>query len=267
MTNHNQWNADDYAKNSSAQLQWAKELIEKLSLLGNETLLDIGCGDGKITAEFASILKNGSVLGIDSSKTMVELARKTFPAVEYPNLEFKAMDATAINLNHSFDVVFSNAVLHWITDHVLVLKGVRNHLKPHGKLLFQMGGKGNAKELLLIIEEIITAPDWKEYFIDFTFPYSFYGIEDYQRWLPENGFKAERVQLIPKDMQHQGKEGLKGWLRTTWFPYTNRLPQELREIFLDTVVDSYIERYPIDTQGLTHVKMVRLEVEAYAIET
>ena len=172
MTNQNQWNADDYAKNSSAQLNWAKELIEKLSLIGNETLLDIGCGDGKITAEFASILKNGSVLGIDSSQTMVELARKTFPAVKYPNLEFKLMDATSINLSHSFDVVFSNAVLHWITDHGSVLKGIRNHLKPLGKLLFQIGGKGNARELLLIIDEIITAPDWKEYFIDFTFPYS-----------------------------------------------------------------------------------------------
>ncbi|NEO17016.1 MULTISPECIES: class I SAM-dependent methyltransferase, partial [unclassified Moorena] len=78
MTNQNQWNADDYANNSSAQLNWAKELIKKLSLMGNETLLDIGCGDGKITAKFASIINNGSVLGIDSSQTMVELARKTF---------------------------------------------------------------------------------------------------------------------------------------------------------------------------------------------
>jgi trans-aconitate methyltransferase len=73
------WDAEDYEKNSSAQQKWARELIKKLKLNVNEYILDIGCGDGKVTSEIASILNNGHVLGIDSSKDMIELAQKTFP--------------------------------------------------------------------------------------------------------------------------------------------------------------------------------------------
>ena len=260
-----QWNALDYASNSSAQLKWAKELIGKLSLQGDEQLLDIGCGNGKITAELADILQRGNVVGIDASNNMIQLAQQTFPQTQYPNLFFQQMDATAIQLKQKFDLAFSNATLHWIKDHIAVLKGVHNQMKQGGKILFQMGGKGNAQELLSIINEIINTPQWKNYFTNFVSPYSFYGIEDYEVWFPENGFKAKRIELIPKDMQHQGKEGLKGWLRTTWFPYTDRLPEQLKENFLNEIVDKYISLKPIDKEGLTHVNMVRLEVEAFAI--
>ena len=260
------WNADDYAKNSSAQLEWAKELIRKLSLKGEEKLLDIGCGDGKITAELARILPRGLVVGIDGSSNMIELAQQAFPQQQHTNLFFQQMDATKIELpQHKFDVAFSNATLHWIGDHVAVLQGVRNQMNPGGKILFQMGGKGNASELLAIINEIINEPEWNNYFHEFIFPYSFYGICSYETWLPDNGFQSVRIELIPKDMQHQGKDGLVGWLRTTWFPYTARLPFQLREIFLAQVVDRYTSIYPVDDKGNTHVKMVRLEVEAYAI--
>ncbi|MDJ0717176.1 MAG: methyltransferase domain-containing protein [Prochloraceae cyanobacterium] len=261
----NKWNADDYANNSSAQLQWAKELIAKLSLKGDESLLDIGCGDGKITAQLASILKTGKVVGIDSSRTMIDFAQKTFPKTENPNLSFQEMDATAINLSDRFDVAFSNAVLHWIKDHVSVLKGVRDRLKSGGKILFQMGEKGNVSEIAIAINEVIKKPEWKDYFEGFVFPYSFYGTKEYETWLPENGFQPQRIELIEKDMQHQGKEGLKGWLRTTWFPYTQRVPLELRENFLNEIVDRYISIFPVDKNGFTHVKMVRLEVEAISI--
>ena len=75
---NNKWNAKDYANNSSAQESWANELLEKLSLAGNEHLLDIGCGDGKITNSIANKLSNGHVVGIDRSKDMIELARSQF---------------------------------------------------------------------------------------------------------------------------------------------------------------------------------------------
>jgi trans-aconitate 2-methyltransferase len=103
---HN-WNADDYANNSSAQLQWAEELITKLALRGSESLLDIGCGDGKITAQLAHVVKNGRVLGIDSSESMIQRASEQFPPTTNPNLSFLHMDATEIHLSQRFDVAFS----------------------------------------------------------------------------------------------------------------------------------------------------------------
>lgn len=261
MTQQN-WNASDYAKNSKAQLQWANELIDKLNLQGHESLLDIGCGDGKITAAIAKILKDGLVCGIDASKEMIDFAQNNYPHTSYPNLSFYQMDAREIELDQSFDLAFSNAVLHWVKDHVAVLQRVHCHLKPEGKILFQMGGQGNVGELRTVFQETTEKPEWQAYFINFSKPTYYYAPENYLKWLPETGFKPLRVELIPKDMQHQGKDGLKGWLRTTWFPYTDRLPEELREPFLDAIVENYLQKVPIDEQGKTHVKMVRLEVEA-----
>ena len=259
-----EWNADDYAINSSAQQQWAQELIAKLSLQGCESLLDIGCGDGKITAQIAQILPKGKVLGIDLSQSMIGLASEQFATKSYPNLSFMQMDATDIQLTERFDLAFSNAVLHWIADQPAVLRGVHSCLKPGGKILFQMGGRGNAHEVFNLIQEVIKRPEWKDYYEGFTPPYHFHGPEEYRSWLTNSGFGVKRLELIPKDMQHQEKEGLKGWLRTTWFPYTDRLPAELRDIFLDQVLESYLATHPLDDHGNTHVKMVRLEIEAYA---
>ena len=259
------WNAEDYAKNSSAQLQWAQELIAKLALQGYESVLDIGCGDGKISAQLALAAKNGNVLGIDLSADMIRLASVQFPPAKYPNLSFVRMDATDIRLSESFDVAFSNATLHWLKDHIAVLGGVHACLRSGGKILFQMGGRGNATDVFSAIGTVLQRPRWRGYYNDFIPPYHFYGPEEYQAWLLESGFSPVRVELVPKDMQHHGAEGLKGWLRTTWFPYTDRLPVELRDAFLAEVVETYTVVHSIDALGNTNVKMVRLEVEAYAL--
>jgi trans-aconitate 2-methyltransferase len=260
-TQARKWNAEDYARHASAQRVWANELIEKLALQGHEALLDIGCGDGQITAQLAERLPAGSVTGIDASESMIALARKSFSR---SNLAFLVMDATDLHLDRKFDVAFSNATLHWVKDHAAVLKSLRKHLNPEAKILFQMGGFGNAILILDVIDRIIQSDRWKEYFKDFVFPYYFYAVEPYEQWLPAAGYEAVRIQLIPKDMVHQGPEGLKGWLRTTWFPYTDRLPPHQRESFLSEIVSSYLERKPVDSAGRTHVDMVRLEVEARA---
>ena len=256
------WNAEDYAKNSSNQFEWAKELIPKLKLKGNEALLDIGCGDGKITAMLASFLPRGSVVGIDSSDEMIALARKSFPHCHNSNLTFLKMDARDLTFREEFDVAFSNASLHWIIDHQTVLSGVRESLDKHGRLLFQMAGKGNAQDVFAVLEELISEEDCKPYFKNFTFPYGFYGPEEYIPWLLDAGFKPERVELFPKDMKLQGKDGLMGWIRTTWLPFTERVPASLREEFVGEVVNRYIAAFPLDDQSFAHIKMMRLEVQA-----
>ncbi|MGO9123088.1 MAG: class I SAM-dependent methyltransferase [Desulfomonilaceae bacterium] len=259
------WNARDYAKNSSGQFEWAQELIAKLDLQGYESVLDIGCGDGKITYRLAEAVKRGYVLGVDQSEEMIRIAIEQFPPAKYPNLSFLRMNAMDICVSHKFDVAFSNATLHWVKDQVAVLRGVRKCLKSGGKILFQMGGCGNAADVFVAIEKLLQHVPWRQYYEDFTPPYHFYTPEEYEAWLLETGFRPVRVDLLPKDMQHHGAERFKGWLRTTWFPYTERLPVELRDTFLSELVETYLMAHPVDANGNTHVKMVRLEVEAYTL--
>lgn len=256
------WNADDYAKHSSSQYKWAQELIPKLKLSGSEVLLDIGCGDGKITAVLAKSLPDGCVVGIDSSEDMVTLAQQAFPPDTYPNLSFQRMDARTLTFQEKFDRVFSNAALHWIIDHKSVLRGVQRSLKSGGRLLFQMGGKGNAQGILAVLDKMFLAERWQKSFEGFGFPYGFYTPKEYTAWLVEAKLKPERAELLQKDMKRQGKAGLAGWIRTTWLPYTERIPAELRDSFIAEVVDTYLEKHPLDAEGNAHVAMVRLEVEA-----
>lgn len=129
-------------------------------------------------------------------------------------------------------------------------------------MLFQMGGYGNAAEIFEIMERITLRPRWREYFEGFEPPYHFHDSRTYEAWLSECGFHTLRAELIPKDMQHEGTEGLLGWLRTTWFPYTDRLPGILRDVFLGEVIRIFTGAHPADGLGRTHVRMVRLEIEA-----
>jgi len=259
------WNAQDYAKNSANQFQWAKELIPKLKLQGNETLLDIGCGDGKITAELARCISSGRAVGVDSSEKMIQLAKTTFLQKDYPNLSFQVMDARKLTFQGEFDIAFSNATLHWIVDQKAMLCGVQRSLKPGGRLLFQMAGKGNARDVLSIIKKLAAAKPWKGFFSNMTFPYGFYDPKDYKAFLHEADLEPLRIELFPKDMKFNGAEGLAGWVRTTWLPFTDKLPVELRAKFVELIVNRYLETYPADAAGTVHVGMMRIEVEAYKL--
>jgi trans-aconitate 2-methyltransferase len=257
------WNAIDYAKNSQNQYQWAKELIPKLKLKGNEALLDIGCGDGKITAELSMCLPNGKAVGIDSSEQMITLAKTSFPTKDYTNLAFQVMDARKLVFESEFDMIFSNAALHWIVDQKTVLAGVQRNLKNSGRLLFQMAGKGNAQAVLGILDDMLTEAPWKPFFEGFKFPYAFLGAEEYRSLLVEAGLKPLRSELFPKEMKLVGAEGLAGWIRTTWLPYTERLPIEKRDLFVKEIVDRHLKNHPVDADGTVRLGMMRLEVEAY----
>ena len=156
------WDAKDYAKNSTAQFDWANELIDKLTLCGEEHVLDVGCGDGKVSAALSRRLSAGSVLGIDSSEQMVALAGDNFPQNEYGNLSFAQADARALVFDGEFDVVFSNAALHWIRGHEPVLAGVARCLTTGGRFLLQMGGQGNVVDLIAVLDEMIARAPWGE---------------------------------------------------------------------------------------------------------
>ncbi len=263
MPSH-QWNAADYRQHSSAQQAWGSELIDKLGLQGHERVLDLGCGDGRLTALIAGRLPQGSVLGVDVSPEMIGFAQREHPPEAHPNLAFAVADASRLELAPQFDAVFSNAVLHWVADQRPVLAGVRRALKPGGRILFQMGGRGNGLDIFGAKDNLLARRRWAGHFQGFSDPYRFPGDDEYAVWLREAGLRPLRVELIPKDMTHQGREGLAGWVRTTWLPYLERLPEDLRGDFVEDLLDLHLSRRPLDAGGHSHVAMVRLEVEAVA---
>ena len=259
------WNAADYAANSLVQQAWARELIAKLHLRGDEHILDVGCGDGKVTAEIARAVSKGSVTGADASAEMIAFAKKTFPKEKHSNLEFHVMDAREIHFERKFDLIFSNAALHWVDDHEKFLRGAGSALKPGGRLIVSCGGKGNAQDVFVAMRPEIRLARWREFFRNMPEPYFFYAPQDYEKWLPKAGFKTNNVKLAEKDAIYPGVDGFATWLRTTWIPYAQRVPENLREEFIAAVTDRYVAKYPPDADNNVHVKMVRLEIDAVKI--
>ncbi len=254
------WNPDDYSKSSSAQYQWAMTLIDRLSLRGDERILDIGCGDGRITAFLADLASEGQAVGLDSSEDMIRYASSAFSG--HPRLSFQVGDASRLPFVEQFDLVVSFACLHWIADHLPVLQGVQRSLVPGGRFLMQCGGRGNAAAILEMTGEISSEPRWRQYFKGFAFPYHFYGPEEYRVWLEQAGLVCLRAELVAKDMVHTGQAGLEGIIRNTWLPYTERLPEHMKSEFISQNAAAYLEKYPLDERGQAHVQMMRLEVEA-----
>ena len=256
------WDPEAYEKSSSSQKDWAEDLLSKIALKGNERILDIGSGDGKITAKIASLVPLGSVVGIDNSRDMVIFAQRKYQPSTWPNLSFQYGDASDLKCENEFDLVTSFACLHWVLDHRPVLEGIRRCLRPGGKVFLQFGGKGNAIEILELADQVISGQKWSKYFQNFEFPYGFFGPAEYKRWLDQSGLKTIRIELIPKEMIQPDLDGLSSWIETTWLPYTSRVPDKLRHEFIHQIAENYVESNPPGKDGKWHLKMVRLEVEA-----
>lgn len=255
------WNPGDYHRHSATQQAWAEELIGKLELAGGERVLDLGCGEGKVTAEIAACLPSGSALGLDLSRGMIAFARERFPPEQYPNLRFIEGDMLDLPFDREFDIVFSNAALHWVADHGRVFQGISRALRPGGRILLQMGGRGNAAPILAIADEMLTEEPWARLFGGSAPSYAFYGGEEERELLEAAGLTPLRVELIGKDMNFDVLDGLMGWVRTTWHLYLEPLPEETRPAFIEEMANRYVERFP-PADGRINVPMVRLEVEA-----
>ncbi|MGZ7168971.1 MAG: class I SAM-dependent methyltransferase [Halobacteriota archaeon] len=256
------WNAADYEQHSSSQQRWAQEVIAQLTLNGDERILDIGCGDGKVTARLAACVPRGCVLGIDSSEEMIAFAQAKFPPTRIPNLSFTLGDAAALDFDHDFDLVVSFSCLHWVHDQAAVLTGIRKSLMRSGRVVLQFGGKGNAASVRDATADVVACPRWRPYFENFHYAWTFCDPQEYRALLHNARFTPQRVELVPKDMVQKGVEELKGWFRTTWLPYVERVPEALRDEFVADIVQRYVEQNPLDAEGRAHVRMIRLEIEA-----
>lgn len=251
------WNPADYAAHSAVQHAWARELISRLHLRGDEHILDVGCGDGKITAELAHAVPRGSATGIDASAPMIDFARAKFPVQK-----FHVMDARSIHLDQKFDLVFSNAALHWVDDHTAFLHAAAGVLRPGGRLIVSCGGNGNGQAMTSVLHAVMRRKRWRDYFRAMPTPYFFYTPEQYRIWLDRAHFQAHRVDLTPKDAFYDGAPGLAAWLRTAWLPYTQSVPEPEREEFINQAAERYVTLHPPDADGRVAVRMVRLEITA-----
>ncbi|WP_283149124.1 methyltransferase domain-containing protein [Silvimonas soli] len=251
------WNPQDYAQNSTGQERWAKELIAQLDLKHDDTVLDIGCGDGRHTAVIASLVPQGSVLGTDFSPEMIAHAQREHMSAPLPNLSFEVADAAALPYPARFSVIFSNAAIHWVPgDHASVLRGIANALLPHGHALLQLGGHGNGAGIIAAFDTVRSRPEWAAHFAEFRFPYGFHRVEDYQRWAQEAGLTVVDAQLIPKIMPYADRAAFNGWLRTAWLPFIEPVPEAAQADYIESVVDAYLAANP----GDINVRMVRLQV-------
>ena len=255
------WDPDDYGRNASAQTTWAAGLIPLLALSGNEAILDLGSGDGRVTAGLARQVPAGHVVGLDASPSMTAHARLNHETVQ-PNLEFVLGDMEAIPFRDRFDRVFSNAALHWACDHAAVAKGIARALRHGGRAVIQCGGTGNAGAMVAVVEDVIRSPTWAPFFPEPTFRYAFTDDATFRAHLEKAGLVPSEVRLIPVTMIVDGREGLAGWVRTTWLRYTGPVPDSRREAFVQALVDDYLARHPPARDGRVEVSMVRLQAVA-----
>jgi trans-aconitate 2-methyltransferase len=254
------WDASDYAKNSQGQYGWAMGNIGKLALRGAESVLDIGCGDGKITAEIAKRVPHGRVIGIDRSEEMIALATRL---IQLPNTTFRVLDAQTLDFDSEFDAVFSNSALHWMPDPEAVVRGIARALKPGGRIFLSMGGQGTASSAFKALAAMSQDPRWSEAISRAISPYHFLGPQEYGPWLASAGLHADRVELVAKPMRHAGITALEGWFRTTWMAYTERVPQSQRAEFVHELAERASTDCTIAEDGALLMPMVNLEVEAH----
>ncbi len=254
------WDPQDYGRNARAQATWADEVIPLLELAGDEVLLDLGSGDGRVTAAIAGRIPEGHVVGLDASPAMVIHARAKYG--RRPTLEFVLADMQAIPFRAGFDRIFSNAALHWAPGQGRILNGIARALRPGGRAVLQMGGAGNAAPILRVLEDLIASDRWKPFFPKQGLRYAFLDGKTYRDLLAGAGLEPVEVSMYPKTMVQQGRDGLAGWVRTTWLLYTEDVPVEQRDAFIDAIVDGYLADHPPEPDGTVRVPMVRLQIVA-----
>lgn len=251
------WKGEEYAKHSESQKSSAQDFIDKLEIHPDDTLLDVGCGDGKITAFLASLASRGSVVGVDFSSSMIEIAKKNF---SQENLLFIVGDAASLDFKEEFDLITSFTAMHFVLNQGKALEGFQKALKPFGRLAIQIP-MGLPEAIQLAVDRVISTSRWKDAFIGFQLPWRFYQIDEYKNLLMEAHLIPQRLEVVRKHECFPSRELFHGFLKQ-WFPYLRPLNIEDKDTFLSEVLDAYAEILPPDATGRWSFIVDRLEIEA-----
>ncbi|MGE5196694.1 MAG: class I SAM-dependent methyltransferase [Anaerolineae bacterium] len=252
------WKGDEYAKNSESQKASAEDFMQGMQFKGTETILDVGCGDGKITAAMARAVPQGSVIGVDISSSMIQVAKNAF--LNQKNLSFYVEDAAKVNFDQKFDLITSFTVMQWVLEQTQALHCFEKALKPGGKLWIQMP-TALPKAMQQALERTISSERWESYFTGFSAPWKFYQADEYRTLLVNAHFTPTRLDVTTKHEHFPSRTVFQGFLKQ-WFPYLRPLPTDQKDMFLTELLDNYLKILPADDQGQVSFIVERLEVEA-----
>jgi trans-aconitate methyltransferase len=211
-----QWNPEKYDGKHSFVWRHGVGVIELLDPKPGEHILDLGCGTGHLTNRIAEL--GATVVGIDTSRTMIDQARQNYPA-----LRFELGDGRSIQLEQSFDAVFSNAAIHWMTDQDAVARSVWRALKPGGRFVAEFGGKGNIFNLHSGIRAAVEAAGFFGGDADY---YRYYPtIGEYSTLLESAGFAVTYAIHFDRPTPLEGGEsGLRNWISVFADNFLARVP-------------------------------------------
>ena len=217
------WDAGQYARQGRFVADLAGGVFNLLAARAGERILDLGCGDGALTAKIAA--SGAEVVGVDNSPSMVEAARTL-------GLDARVVNGESLPFVLEFDAVFSNAALHWIRDQEAMLASVHRALKPGGRFVAEMGGHGNIAAIRVALAAVLQQWELDAYSLDNNF---FPTTESYRALLEAAGFFVEEIALFPRTTPLP-ETGMRGWLETFRRGLLDQLPEQHRERAIDKTV-------------------------------
>ncbi len=234
-----EWDATAYNKQSTLQKWLADEHLASLRIEGTERVLDIGCGDGKITAEIADRLLHGSVLGIDPSTDMIAFAQHHFGAPARSNADFAVADAARLAYRDEFDLIVSFNALHWVKDQSATLRGIREALRRTGRAFLEFVPQGRRRSLEDVLEDTRQSTKWARYFVGYTAPYIHLTADEYGQIAERCGLRVERIDVEDKAWDFKSRDAFVSFGRTTFVEWTRVIPDDARTDFINDTLDSY----------------------------
>jgi trans-aconitate 2-methyltransferase len=241
------WDAQTYHKISNIQLSWGQELLASRQWNGDEIVLDAGCGSGRVTKIISSFVPKGRVYAVDLDQSMISAAKSNLRHVK--NIRFVLADISLLELAEEVDVVFSNAVIHWIADHYRLFSNLRKLLKDNGEMLIQCGGKGNLRETHRLLEEVRMKSEFIKYFTNWVTPWNFASEEETLLILEKIGFSHIRTKLTKKIAQFSSSEEYKQFMQTVVMkPYLSYLPTDDNLCIRKAFVDAFLKKKEFQTK-------------------
>jgi trans-aconitate methyltransferase len=226
---------------------------------GAKTVLDIGCGDGKITALFAKQFPDLTFIGCDISKNMIDFASKKYPASEYPNLSFIVKDACDLSYDAEIDRIISYSTLHWVKDQKVALTSIYDALKPGGRAFIRTTPKTSNNEYKTICMKVIMSFKWMTHFMGYKSDHSFHSERDYKKILTSVGFKVEKIEQKSHETTISNRANLNNFLKGVLTLLTH-LPENKRGAFLDDYYEELVNNGNVDEEGAIRIRSDRVDL-------
>lgn len=229
-----EWDAEAYHRLAKPQEEWARQVLERLPLRGDEVVLDAGCGSGRVTRMLLEMLPEGRVIGVDGSQAMIDEARTNLGQWS-ARVDLRVADLLELEVAEPVDAVFSNATFHWVPDHPKLFRRLREAMRSGAPLVAQCGGEGNVAEFAAAIEEASALPAFAPHFEGWPPPYNFAGVAETEDRLRAAGFDQVRCWLEERPVQPEEPRAFGAAAGLA--PHLERLPEEKREPFVDAVLE------------------------------